>query len=57
MLGWLKPEDLVVISLEEEDAHSGMIASTESNVHRNIYQNTDAMAIVHAHAPACTACQ
>jgi len=55
MLGWLKPEDLVVISLDEEDAHSGMIASTESNVHRNIYQNTDAMAIVHAHAPACTA--
>jgi len=55
MLGWLQPEDLVVIALDEEDAHSGLIASTESNVHRNIYQQTDAMAIVHAHAPACTA--
>ena len=55
MLGWLQPEDLVMIDLEEEDAHSGLIASTESNVHRNIYKETDAMAIVHAHAPACTA--
>ena len=55
MLGWLQPEDLVIIDLEEEDAHSGLIASTESNVHRNIYKNTDAMAIVHAHAPATTA--
>lgn len=55
MLGWLQPEDLVIIDLEEEDAHSGLIASTESNVHRNIYNETDAMAIVHAHSPACTA--
>jgi L-fuculose-phosphate aldolase len=55
MLGWLQPEDLVAIDLEEEDAHSGLIASTESNVHRNIYKHTDAMAIVHAHAPAITA--
>lgn len=55
MLGWLNPEDLVVIDAAEEDAHSGLIASTESNVHRNIYAETDAMAIVHAHAPCCTA--
>jgi len=55
MLGWLQSEDLVVIDLEEEDAHSGLIASTESNVHRNIFKETDAMAIVHAHAPATTA--
>jgi L-fuculose-phosphate aldolase len=55
MLGWLNPEDLVVIDAEEEDAHSGLIASTESNVHRTIYAETDAMAIVHAHAPCCTA--
>ncbi len=55
MLGWLQPEDLVIIDLEEEDAHSGLVASTESNVHRNIYKETDAMAIVHAHTPACTA--
>jgi len=55
MLGWLQPEDLVVIDLEEEDPHSGLIASTEANVHRNIYMQTDAMAIVHAHAPCSTA--
>ncbi|MBN1339378.1 MAG: class II aldolase/adducin family protein [Bacteroidales bacterium] len=55
MLGWLQPEDLVTIDLEEEDAHSSLIASTESNVHRNIYMQTDAMAVVHAHAPAATA--
>jgi L-fuculose-phosphate aldolase len=55
MLGWLKLEDLVEIALDEEDAHSGLIASTESNVHRSIYKHTDAMAIVHAHAPATTA--
>lgn len=55
MLGWLNPEDLVVIDAAEEDAHSGLIASTESNVHRTIYAETDAMAIVHAHAPCCTA--
>lgn len=55
MLGWLQPEDLVVIDLQEEDAHSGLIASTEANVHRNIYKNTDAMAIVHSHSPCTTA--
>ncbi|HSV87359.1 MAG TPA: class II aldolase/adducin family protein [Bacteroidales bacterium] len=55
MLGWLEPEDLVEISLDDEDAHSGLIASIESNVHRTIYKETDAMATVHAHAPAITA--
>ncbi|MBT3207515.1 MAG: fuculose phosphate aldolase [Bacteroidetes bacterium] len=55
MLGWLQPEDLVVIDLKEEDAHSGLIASTEANVHRNIYKETDAMAIVHSHSPCSTA--
>jgi len=54
MLGWLKPEDLVVCGLEEEDS-GAMVASTETEVHRQIYLNTDAMAIIHAHAPCCTA--
>lgn len=52
MMGWLKKEDLVETSLEREDSHS-LIASTESAVHRQIYKNTDAMAVVHAHCPYC----
>lgn len=55
MLGWLQPEDLVIIDIEDEDAHSALIASTEANVHRNIYKQTDAMAIVHTHSPCTTA--
>jgi L-fuculose-phosphate aldolase len=55
MLGWLQPEDLVIIDLHDEDAHSGLIASTEANVHRNIYKHTDAMAILHTHSPCTTA--
>lgn len=55
MLGWLTPEDLVVTDLEEEDSYSSLIASTEAGVHREIYKHTDAMAVVHAHSPCCTA--
>lgn len=54
MLGWLTPEDFVECSLEEEDS-SAFIASTETEVHRQIYLQTDAMAVVHAHSPFCTA--
>jgi len=50
MLGWLQKEDLVETALDEEDSYS-LIASTESGVHRAIYQNTDAMAVIHAHCP------
>ncbi|MHA1673671.1 MAG: class II aldolase/adducin family protein, partial [Promethearchaeota archaeon] len=50
MLGWLEPEDLVETSLEDEDSFT-LIASTEAQVHRMIYQQTDAMAIIHAHCP------
>ena len=50
MLGWLKPEDLVETSLEDEDSFT-LIASTEAQVHRKIYHETDAMAIIHAHCP------
>ena len=52
MLGNLKPEDLVETSLEEEDSGS-LIASTELGVHRAIYLQTDAMAVIHAHVPYC----
>lgn len=55
MLGWLTPEDLVVTDLKGEDSFSGLIASTETGVHRAIYKNTDAMAVIHAHSPCCVA--
>ncbi|MGV9203685.1 MAG: class II aldolase/adducin family protein [Promethearchaeia archaeon] len=54
MLGNLKPEDLVVCDLYEEDSMT-MIASTELGVHRAIYLETDAMAVIHAHVPYCVA--
>jgi len=52
MLGNLEPEDLVECSLEEEDS-GALIASTELGVHRAIYTQTDAMAVIHAHVPYC----
>jgi L-fuculose-phosphate aldolase len=54
MLSDLKPEDLVISNLEEEDS-SSLIASTELGVHRAIYLATDAMAVIHAHNPYCVA--
>ena len=48
MLGQLKPEDLIETSLERND--SGVVlASTELIVHRAVYLETPALAIVHAH--------
>jgi L-fuculose-phosphate aldolase len=54
MLGWLTPEDFISCSLEEEDS-GALLASTETEVHRQIYLQTDAMAIIHAHSPYCVA--
>jgi L-fuculose-phosphate aldolase len=54
MLGWLTPEDFIECPLEEEDS-SVLLASTETEVHRQIYLQTDAMAVIHAHSPYCTA--
>ncbi len=54
MLGNLEPEDLVECALEEEDSAS-LLASTELGVHRAIYLETDAMAVIHAHNPHCVA--
>ncbi|MBD3354216.1 MAG: fuculose phosphate aldolase [Candidatus Lokiarchaeota archaeon] len=53
MLGNLEPEDIIECALEEEDS-GALLASTELGVHRQIYLQTDAMAVVHAHAPFCT---
>ncbi len=54
MLGDLELEDLVECSLYEEDS-GALIASTELGVHRAIYLQTDAMAVIHAHNPYCVA--
>lgn len=48
MLGNLKPHDLIETGLEKND--SGVaLASTELLVHRAIYLNTPALAVVHCH--------
>jgi L-fuculose-phosphate aldolase len=52
MLGNLEPEDLIEVDLKEEDSGS-LLASTEVDVHRQIYLHTDAMAVIHAHSPFC----
>ena len=50
MLARLEERDLVDIGLEENDANV-TLASTEIVVHRAIYQQTSALAIVHTHPP------
>jgi len=50
MMGDLDEEDVVETGLEEDDS-GVIIASTEIGVHRAIYKNTSALAIVHAHTP------
>lgn len=48
MLGNLKPHDLIETGIEKND--SGVaLASTELLVHRTIYMNTPALAVVHCH--------
>jgi len=48
MLAHLAPGDLVTTALEAEDANTSL-ASSEIEVHRAVYQNTSALAVVHAH--------
>ncbi len=50
MMGDLDEEDVVETGLQEDDS-GVMIASTEVGVHRAIYKETSALAIVHAHTP------
>lgn len=52
MLGYLEPNDIIETDLHEQDSGI-MLSSTETDVHRQIYLQTDAMAIVHAHNPFC----
>ena len=54
MLGWLNQEDLIEVHLEESGESTEKPASTETIVHRAIYNSTDARAIIHAHNPYCT---
>lgn len=48
MLGRLQEADLIETGLFKDDSRT-TLASTEINVHRSIYVNTSAQAIVHAH--------
>lgn len=54
MLGHLEQYDLIEIGLEEDNSNI-MLASSELVVHREIYQNTSALAIVHVHPPFAVA--
>ncbi len=50
MLGQLTARDVIETGLEADDSHI-TLASTEIKIHRSIYLNTSALAIVHAHPP------
>ena len=50
MLGCLQESDLIETGISKND-RSTPLASTELAVHRAIYQQTPALAIVHAHPP------
>lgn len=50
MMGDLSEEDIVKTGIDEDDS-GVIIASTEVGVHRAIYKNTSALAVVHAHSP------
>jgi len=54
MLNHLTEKDLIETGLEENDS-GVMLASSELVVHRAIYQNTSALAIVHVHPPIAVA--
>ncbi len=50
MMADLKKEDIVETGVEKDDS-GVIIASTEVGVHRAIYKETSALAVVHAHTP------
>jgi len=54
MLGFLRKNDLVMVPIYKEDKKD-IEASSELIVHREIYKNTDAKAIIHAHPVYATA--
>ena len=53
MLGRLSAGDIVEIPVEADDSHI-LMASSEVVIHRAIYRNTSALAVVHAHPPYAT---
>jgi L-fuculose-phosphate aldolase len=53
MLGRLKESDIVSLGIEQNDSHM-LMASSELVVHKAIYKNTSALAVVHTHPPYAT---
>jgi L-fuculose-phosphate aldolase len=53
MLGRLRDGDIVQMGMNRNDAHI-LMASSEFVVHKAIYTNTSALAVVHAHPPYAT---
>lgn len=53
MLGRLAEKDIVELDLNRNDSHV-LMASSETVVHRAIYRNTSALAVIHAHPPYAT---
>lgn len=54
MLGRLSAGDIVELDLEHYDETAILEASSEFVVHRSIYLNTEARAVVHTHPPYAT---
>jgi L-fuculose-phosphate aldolase len=53
MLGHLAEKDIVELPLDGDDSQV-LMASSEVVVHKAIYKNTSALAVVHAHPPYAT---
>ncbi len=53
MLGHITPGDIVEVDIYEDDDRY-RFASTESIVHRAIYQRTNALTVIHTHPPYAT---
>lgn len=53
MLGRLKPPDIIELELDKDDLNLSQ-ASSETVVHKAIYNKTSALGIVHAHPPYAT---
>lgn len=52
MKGFLTARDIITIGIKPSRADKH--ASTEANIHRAIYQNTNARAVLHTHPPIAT---
>ena len=50
MMGYLLEQDVIETGIDRDDS-GVIIASTEVGVHRAIYMETSALAVVHAHTP------